>query len=97
MVLSDMKFFMWYRSYAIYGARETLILLQPNLKDAAVGSLPLRRNTISIFQVEIFAYDWSIDSGTMDECLQEWNTKVPRAHCSPSFEPTGLSALFPQG
>ncbi len=29
-----------------------------------------------IIQVEIFAYYWPIDQLTMDECLQEWNTKV---------------------
>jgi hypothetical protein len=27
-------------------------------------------------QVEIFSYNWPIDPTTMDECLQEWNTKV---------------------
>ncbi len=29
-----------------------------------------------IIQVEIFTYHWPIDQSTMDECLQEWNTKV---------------------
>ncbi|UJR15456.1 hypothetical protein I4U23_002400 [Adineta vaga] len=55
-----MKFFMWYESYAIYGARERLILLKPNL------------NTSTI---EVYTYNWSIDSITMEECLQEWNIK----------------------
>lgn len=35
---SDMKFFMWYDSYAIYGAREKLILLKPILNTSAVCS-----------------------------------------------------------
>lgn len=26
--------------------------------------------------MQIFSYDWHIDSTTMDDCLQEWNTKV---------------------
>jgi hypothetical protein len=26
--------------------------------------------------MEIFSYNWSIDPLTMEECLQEWNTKV---------------------
>ncbi|CAF1313367.1 unnamed protein product [Rotaria sordida] len=60
LVSSEMKFFMWYDSYAIYGAREKLILLKPIL------------NTSSI---EIFSYNWSIDAITMEECRQEWNTK----------------------
>jgi hypothetical protein len=57
----DMKFFIWHNSYAIYGAREKLILLKPIL------------NTSSI---SLFSYNWSIDPITMEECLQEWNTKV---------------------
>ncbi|CAF3782374.1 unnamed protein product [Rotaria socialis] len=60
VVTSEMKFFMWYNSYAIYGARETLLLLKPVL------------NTSSI---EVFLYNWSIDAGTMEECRQEWNSK----------------------
>ncbi|CAF3505213.1 unnamed protein product [Rotaria sp. Silwood1] len=60
LVSSDMKFFMWYDSYAIYGARDALILLKPIL------------NTSSI---EVFSYNWSIDATTMEECRQEWDTK----------------------
>lgn len=60
---SNMKFFMWYDSYAIYGAREKLILLKPVLHTSTVSS------------IEVFSYNWSIDPHTMDECLQEWNTK----------------------
>ncbi len=37
IVSSDMKFFMWYKSYAIYGARETLILLKPVLNTSSVS------------------------------------------------------------
>jgi hypothetical protein len=37
MIISDMKFLMWYHSYAIYGARETLILLKPNLDNSSVS------------------------------------------------------------
>ena len=36
---SDMRFFRWYKTYAIYGAREKLILLQPNLDRASVSRL----------------------------------------------------------
>jgi hypothetical protein len=50
---------MWYNSYAIYGARDKLILLKPT----------------SSVSVEVFSYNWSIDPLTMEECLQEWNTK----------------------
>jgi hypothetical protein len=32
-----MKFFMWHHSYAIYGARERLILLKPNLNNSNVS------------------------------------------------------------
>jgi len=32
-----MKFFMWYNSYAIYGGRETLILLKPVLNTSSVS------------------------------------------------------------
>ncbi|CAF2911575.1 unnamed protein product [Rotaria sp. Silwood2] len=60
LISSEMKFFTWYNSYAIYGAREALILLKPVL------------NTSSI---EVFSYNWSIDAATMEECRQEWNTK----------------------
>ncbi|CAF1480105.1 unnamed protein product [Adineta ricciae] len=56
----DMKFFMWYDTYAIYSAREKLILLKPSLNASTI---------------EIYTYNWSIDSTTMEECLQEWNTK----------------------
>jgi len=34
-----MKFFMWHNSYAIYGAREMLIFLKPNLLNSTVKSL----------------------------------------------------------
>lgn len=61
IVLSEMKFFMWYDTYAIYGSRETLILLKPMINSSSI---------------EIFSYNWSIDEFTMEECLQEWNTKV---------------------
>ncbi len=37
MIISDMKFFMWYQSYAIYGARETLILLKPDIYNSTVS------------------------------------------------------------
>jgi hypothetical protein len=37
MIISDMKFLMWYHSYAIYGARETLILLKPDLNNSNVS------------------------------------------------------------
>ena len=37
MIISDMKFFQWYHSYAIYGARETLILLKPILNNSSVS------------------------------------------------------------
>jgi hypothetical protein len=37
MIISDMKFFMWYQSYAIYGARETLILLKPDIHNSTVS------------------------------------------------------------
>ncbi|CAF4370023.1 unnamed protein product [Rotaria sp. Silwood2] len=59
-IVSNMKFFMWYNTYAIYGTRETLILLQPDSNNSII---------------EIFSYNWPIDQVTMDECLQEWNTK----------------------
>ncbi|CAF1577329.1 unnamed protein product [Rotaria sp. Silwood1] len=59
-IISNMKFFMWYNTYAIYGTRETLILLKPDSNNS---------------NVEIFSYHWPIDQITMDECLQEWNTK----------------------
>lgn len=36
IVSSEMKFFMWYNSYAIYGARDTLILLKPILNTSSV-------------------------------------------------------------
>ncbi len=36
-----MKFFMWYHSYAIYGAREKLILLKPDLKNSTVSLFSL--------------------------------------------------------
>jgi hypothetical protein len=36
IIISDMKFFMWYKSYAIYGAREKLILLKPNQNNSNV-------------------------------------------------------------
>jgi hypothetical protein len=35
---SEMKFFMWFNSYAIYGAREKLILLKPVLNTSSVSS-----------------------------------------------------------
>ena len=31
-----MKFLMWYNSYAIYGARETLVLLRPDSNNSIV-------------------------------------------------------------
>jgi len=37
IVSSEMKFFMWYNSYAIYGGRETLILLKPVLNTSSVS------------------------------------------------------------
>lgn len=37
MIIPKMKFFMWYHSYAIYGAREKLILLKPNQQNSAVN------------------------------------------------------------
>jgi len=37
IISSEMKFFMWYNSYAIYGARETLILLKPSLNTSSVS------------------------------------------------------------
>jgi hypothetical protein len=37
MIISHMKFLMWYNSYAIYGAREKLILLKPNVHDSTVS------------------------------------------------------------
>ena len=30
----------------------------------------------SVLQVDVFSYNWSVDPHTMEECLQEWNTKV---------------------
>lgn len=60
-IISNMKFFMWHNdTYAIYGARETLILLRFDSNNA----------------IESYSYHWPIDHITMDECLQEWNTKV---------------------
>ncbi|CAF1092182.1 unnamed protein product [Rotaria sordida] len=59
-IISNMKFFMWYNTYAIYGTREMLILLKPDSNNSII---------------EIFSYNWPIDQITMDECLQEWNTK----------------------
>ncbi|CAF0985386.1 unnamed protein product [Adineta steineri] len=59
-ISSDMKFFMWYNSYAIYGARDTLYILKPDLNNSLV---------------QLFSYNWPIDATTMEECLQEWNTK----------------------
>lgn len=32
-----MKFFIWYNSYAIYGAREKLILLKPDPQNSTVS------------------------------------------------------------
>lgn len=29
-----------------------------------------------LLQVEVFSYNWSVDPHTMEECVQEWNTKV---------------------
>ncbi len=37
IISSEMKFFMWYNSYAIYGAREKLILLKPILNTSSVN------------------------------------------------------------
>lgn len=37
IISSEMKFFMWYNSYAIYGAREKLILLKPVLNTSSVS------------------------------------------------------------
>jgi hypothetical protein len=37
MIISGMRFFMWYNSYAIYGAREKLILLKPILQNSTVS------------------------------------------------------------
>lgn len=34
-----MKFFMWFNSYAIYGAREMLILLRPDPRNSTVDFL----------------------------------------------------------
>ena len=34
-----MKFFTWYESYAIYGARETLVILKPNQNNASVRAV----------------------------------------------------------
>ncbi|CAF4307331.1 unnamed protein product [Rotaria socialis] len=59
-IISNMKFFTWYNTYAIYGTRDTLILLKPDSNNSTV---------------EIYSYDWPVDQMTMDECLQEWNTK----------------------
>jgi hypothetical protein len=36
-LLSEMRFFTWYEEYAIYGAREKLILLKPNLTTSSVN------------------------------------------------------------
>ncbi|CAF4485200.1 unnamed protein product, partial [Rotaria magnacalcarata] len=51
---------MWYNTYAIYGTRDILILLKPDSYNSTI---------------EIYSYYWPIDQMTMDECLQEWNTK----------------------
>ncbi|CAF4963496.1 unnamed protein product, partial [Rotaria magnacalcarata] len=59
-IISNMKFFMWYNTYAIYGTRDILILLKPDSYNSTI---------------EIYSYYWPIDQMTMDECLQEWNTK----------------------
>ncbi len=37
IISSEMKFFMWYNSYAIYGAREKLILLRPVFNTSSVS------------------------------------------------------------
>lgn len=36
LIITDMKFFMWFNSYAIYGAREMLILLRPDPNNSTV-------------------------------------------------------------
>jgi hypothetical protein len=44
MIISHMKFFLWYNSYAIYGARETLILLKPDLNNSNVSLFSLKKS-----------------------------------------------------
>ena len=74
-----MKFFMWYQSFAIYGAREQLILLQANPTNSSVSlfsRFSFHFDLDDCIQVNLFSYHWPIDASTMDECLQEWNIKV---------------------
>ena len=44
MVITDMKFFMWYKSYAIYGAREKLILLKPDSDNSIVKLILMKKS-----------------------------------------------------